>query len=164
MVPHQTRPSRQSLSPPDKLSSHARRCFEVGFFTETDERTQYGTTEDCKFDIKIFGLYNKIYTKFFLIPKVLSYGDSETKKVIINELSIEQISNIKDKLKNAHIKLLFDYYYEENNDILEKYKTGNVKEIELLDDNLNINMYNFKLTISNSIYCIGFEILRNGVI
>jgi hypothetical protein len=84
--------------------------------------------------------------------------------VNLNDLSLEQIELIKDKLKLGHIKLNFDYYHYstvESGDIsvITKYKISNVNELKIYDNNLNLKDYVFKISLNDYIYNINFELI-----
>jgi hypothetical protein len=130
-------------------------------------------TKDIKITLQSDEFDNAKDMFFFILDlyfkgMVLLYGkknDNFSSSVILNELSLEQIDFIKDKLKNAHIKLNFDYYHytnieEGNLDILEKYKKSNMTLLTSFADNLNIKEYIFKLSMGEYIYFINFEILH----
>jgi hypothetical protein len=130
-------------------------------------------TKDIKITLQSDEFENAKDMFFFILDlyfkgMVLLYGkknDNFSSSVILNELSLEQIDFIKDKLKNAHIKLNFDYYHytnieEGNLDILEKYKKSNMNLLASFANNLNIKEYIFKLAMGEYIYFINFEILH----
>jgi hypothetical protein len=130
-------------------------------------------TKDIKITLQSDEFDNAKDMFFFILDlyfkgMVLLYGkknDNFSSSVILNELSLEQIDFIKDKLKNAHIKLNFDYYHytnieEGNLDILEKYKKSNMNLLASFANNLNIKEYIFKLAMGEYIYFINFEILH----
>ncbi len=125
-------------------------------------------TKNTKITLQSDEFHNAKDMFFFILDlyfkgMVLLYGKNNS--VILNELSLEQIEYIKDKLKNAHIKLNFDYYHyttieDGNLSILDKYRKSNMTTLNSYADNLNIKEYVFKICMNEYIYFVNFEILH----
>lgn len=98
---------------------------------------------------------------------VLLYGkknDNNSMTVCLNDLNYDQIDYLKDRLKLSFIKLVFiSYHYTtietQDEKVLEKYKYGNTQTLDIMQDNLDIKLYIYKITLDEYIYNISFEIL-----
>lgn len=109
----------------------------------------------------------KLFYSMFMKGIVLLYGHNNS--VILNTLNIEQIYEIRDKLKKAQIhttvlmydkstSILLDYLTADNK-LPEKYVVEqNAKELAQMEENEPLPNYEFRMFVNDHLICLTFDI------
>lgn len=114
-------------------------------------------------ELELGGVENNKDMFYFLVDllskgTVLLFGTDN--KVELDSLSLDNFKIIKDKMKLAGIKVLLDIIPNDSN----LNPNVNIKDIELMDNNTNLEKFVLKVTGKKLINNISFKLIHNGYI
>jgi hypothetical protein len=100
----------------------------------------------------------------FMKGLVMLFGNSEN-KVVLDTITIDQISLIQRKMRNMHIKMTFSHvhyslFQNGDREILLKYRKGNVANIIKEEPKHFLKDHKYFFALGEYIYTIYFEIVH----